>query len=67
MNTNTGELKRLEGNSEADFPWEAIDIEVATSKQKEEMKVSLHDHRSELGKLLTRRRYRTFRKKGRLR
>jgi len=67
MNTDTGELKDLKDEDRPGFPWGPVDMDQATEKQKREMKVSLRDHRSKLGQLLTARRYRTLRKKGVLR
>jgi len=65
MNTDTGDLKRF--NEKMEAPWEPVDMADATEKQKQEMKVSLQDHTSTLGKILTARRYRTLRRKGVLR
>ncbi len=68
MNTNTGELRKFqEAQKDLIDPWQPVDMDQATDKQKQEMKVSLRDHRSTLGKLLTARRYRTLRRKWLLR
>jgi len=65
MNQNTGELKYFDENKSGELvsPWAPADMSLATAKQKKQMKVRLHDHRSKLGKVLTKRRYRSLRKK----
>lgn len=63
MNQDTGELRNFKDDQRPGFPWAPVDMADATEKQKREMKVSLQDHRSRLGKLLTARRYRTLRRK----
>lgn len=57
MNVNTGHLEYL---TMAEFEQQAklgsmipVDMETATEKQKQEMQVSKHDNRSELGKVFT--------------
>ena len=72
MDTKTGKIR------ETDLPTlqeVLIDMTEATAKQKREMRVSIHDHRSKLGKHLTAERarrgltknqYRKLRKQGRL-
>lgn len=57
MNVDTGHLEYL---TMAEFEQQAklgamipVDMETATKKQKEEMQVSKHDNRSELGKVFT--------------
>ena len=76
MDLNTGKIVEIEDEKAtlSDIMI-AIDMADATEKQKKEMQVSLHDRRSNLGKKLTEerakaglthRRYRNFRKKGKL-
>jgi hypothetical protein len=52
MNIETGEIELLEDglSKENMIP---VDLKEATSQQLKKMRVSLHDHKSELGKQLT--------------
>ncbi len=77
MDTRTGEIRAIE-EIPAGLRERFVDIDQQdmTGKQQRERKVSLQDHTSKLGKKLTaerrkrgltRRRYRTLRKQGKLR
>lgn len=69
MNVDTGELKYFE-NDEAlaealkSEKWVQVDDKEMTKKQKKEMRVSLKDHKSVLGKKLTKNRKRRLKRKG---
>lgn len=73
MNLDSGRIRELAENEEAQGNEVAIDPEKLTRRQRRERHVSLADHRSQLGKQLTeerrkrglsRRLYRTLRKRG---
>jgi len=57
MNINTGEIKEFDEKSnlleKLTKEWIEIQKKDMTKKQKKEMKVSLKDHKSKLGKKLT--------------
>ena len=69
MNVDTGEIKYFDTNealAEAlkSEKWVEVDESEMTKKQKKEKKVSLNDHRSILGKKLTKNRKRRLKRKG---
>lgn len=69
MDINTGELKEIKSKDletllKENEDWVRINEEDMTDKQKKEMKVSLHDHKSKLGKVLTKNRKRKLKRKG---
>jgi hypothetical protein len=67
MNLSTGAIEKFKEGQQIPPGFVPVNMNDATAKQKREKRVSLHDHRSKLGKVLTRERYRRLRKKGLLR
>lgn len=53
MNVNTGELRFLKENEEPNSEEVLIEERFLTDKQKEEKRVSIKDHTSKAGKILT--------------
>ena len=70
MNTETGELRYLNDLSKDQIEdlfkedWIPVDEDDMTKKQKENMQVSLYDHRSILGKELTKNKKRKLKRQG---
>jgi hypothetical protein len=78
MDLNTGKIRELSDEDRKSLQERLMEIQMddATPKQKKEMHVSLHDHRSKLGKQLTKarseagltkNRYRKLKRQGKLR
>ena len=57
MNCDTGEIKRFAKGEQIGGAFIPIEEQDATKRQMEQMRVSLHDHISKLGKQLTKVRY----------